>query len=277
VSVFKRETLLILCVAYIAVAGLPWACLAQTTEQPAKSTDAATGDEVTEEPAYVDNRPDLPVSATWKQLQKNAVWIDIKSKKKSVIVAGEICHREGPLEMFACPRNTKEYESVVVVNSPAFMVHTALLAIGAKPGQPVKFSPEYQSAKGPIIDVYVDWLDENGKVKTIRGQQMVKHMPTGKAMSHDWVFSGSEFREEEGKRYYLAEGGELICVSNFSTATMDLPVKSSQGNAELVFGAFQENIPPLATKIHLRLVPRVKPKTNKAAEAEPSKAQAKTN
>ncbi len=202
-------------------------------------------------------RPQLPVQPHWKRLSpKDPVWLD--KSQKTVIVGGQICHREGPIEMFACPRDTKEYESVVVVDCKSFMVHAALLAVGAEPGRPVEFLPEYRAAEGPIIDVTAEWIDEQGKPQHVRAQEWVKDHRTGKAMDHDWVFAGSGFwvDEETGDRHYHAEGGELICVSNFSTATLDLPIRSSQANAELLFVAFGEKIPPLGTPVHLKLTPR---------------------
>lgn len=202
--------------------------------------------------------PELPIAAHWRRLsEKGNVWID--PKNKTAIVGGTVCHRAGPLEMFACPKHTKEYESVVAVDCEAFLVHTALLAIGAEPGSPVVFQPEYKAATGPTVTIRVNWQekDENGEwqQKSARAQDWVKHVPTGNAMQQEWVFAGSGFWKDDrdGKEYYFAEGGELICVSNFSTATLDLPVKSSQGNADLQFAAFEENIPPLGTAVHLVL------------------------
>jgi hypothetical protein len=64
------------------------------------------------------------------------IWID--SQRKLVLVDGVICLREGLLEMFACPRGTKEHESIVAVDCKAQYVHAALLAVGAMPGQPVQ-------------------------------------------------------------------------------------------------------------------------------------------
>ena len=74
-------------------------------------------------------------------------------------------------------------------------------------------------------------------------------------MSEDWVFAGSGFWKDPdtGKEFYQAEGGELICVSNFSTATLDLPVASPQDNEGLFFDAFTDNIPPLGTRVWLAL------------------------
>jgi hypothetical protein len=183
------------------------------------------------------------------------VWVDMKNKR--VIVGGTICLQKGMLEMFACPKQTKEHESIVSVNSKAYLVHTALLAVGAEPGSPVQYDPEYKPATGTKIKVDVIWKDAGGKTSKAAAQDMIRNVKTRKPMEHDWVFGGSMFWTDEttGKKYYQAEGGELICVSNFSTAMLDLPVQSSQSTADLLFEAFTENIPPLGTKVRLVLTP----------------------
>ena len=186
------------------------------------------------------------------------VWLD--TKRKAVVIDGEVCLREGQLEMFACPKGTKEHESIVSLNCLPEEVHAGLLAAGAKPGTPVKFDPKYEPATGHVIDVFVLWRDERGEKQQAKAQEWIKHAKTGKAMEYDWVFAGSGFwkDEETGKQHYQANGGDFICVSNFPTATLDLPVESSQANAELLFHAFTEKIPPKGTKVRVVLVPRKK-------------------
>ena len=83
---------------------------------------------------------DAENSSHLKRLTKDHdLWIDLK--RKLVVVEGHVCLREGMLEMFACPKGTKEHESIVAVNCQAQYVHTALLLVGAKEGQPVQFAP----------------------------------------------------------------------------------------------------------------------------------------
>jgi len=184
------------------------------------------------------------------------IWLD--PRRKQVVVGGEICLREGVLEMFACLRGTKEHESIVAVNSKAYLVHAALLALGVTPGKAAKFDPEYAPASGREVDVYVLWTDDQGQAHKIRAQQWVTHLDTKRTLEHPWVFVGSGFwtNEETGERYYYAEAGELICVSNFSTAMMDLPVPSSQSEDDLLFAANTELIPPHGTKVQLILIPK---------------------
>src|SRR5206468_1880387 len=49
-----------------------------------------------------------------------------------VLVAAEVCLREGLLEVFLCKKNTKEHESIVRVDMDARFIHAALVATGAK-------------------------------------------------------------------------------------------------------------------------------------------------
>lgn len=206
--------------------------------------------------------------------KKHPVWID--TKRKAVVMDGEVCLREGQLEMFACPKGTKEHESIVAVDCLPEEVHAGLLAVGAKSGTPVKFDPEYVPATGQVVDIFVLWKDAEGAKHQARAQDWIKHQKTEKAMEHDFVFAGSGFwtDEETGKKHYQANGGDFICVSNFPTAMLDLPVKSSQANADLLFHAFTDKIPPKGTKVRIVLIPRAEKKGPAAAKA---KAEAGTD
>jgi hypothetical protein len=57
----------------------------------------------------------------------------------------------------------------------------------------------------------------------------------------------------DGQEYYQADGGDLICVSNFPTATLDLPIESSQANDALLFEVFEDRVPPRGTEVELVL------------------------
>ena len=238
----------------------------------------ARGAGVAQEPKPVDpaappqnppaNPADEPAGLV-KISKTNDVWLD--TKRKAVVIDGEVCLREGQLEMFACPKGTKEHESVVSLKCLPEEVHAGLLAAGAKPGKPVKFDPQYKPATGDVVDIFVLWRDDKGEKHTDRAQDWIKHVKSDKPMEYDWVFAGSGFwkDEETGKEHYQANGGDFICVSNFPTATLDLPVESSQANADLMFMAFTEKIPPKGTKVRLVLVPRKKAAEPKPAETSP--------
>ena len=230
---------------------------AESKPSPASATKATAEPPATTDSQTTESRTDKTSPPGLVRLAKDYdLWID--PKRKLVVVDGSVCLREGQLEMFACPRGTKEHEAIIAINCKPQFVHAALLAVGAKPGAPVQWEP-YQSARGTTVEIMLLWVDEKGVKHKARAQDWVKDTGTGKAMTRTWVFAGSRvWTDPDTKQtYYLADGGDFICVSNFPEAMLDLPVKSSQSNAELMFTAFTENIPPLKTKVRLVLIPQL--------------------
>lgn len=187
----------------------------------------------------------------------DSIWLDKAGGR--LIMVGEVCQQQAPLEMFVCLWHTKEHEAVLTARVPAKAAHAGLLALGAKVGNPVQFMPKYIPASGTVIDIDVIWKDENGKIQQKRAQEWIRNFSTKKPMQRDWVFAGSGFWTDEstGKKHYQAESGDFICVSNFSTAMLDLPVESTQRNDALMFEALTENIPPLGTPVTIVLKPRL--------------------
>lgn len=183
-------------------------------------------------------------------------WID--PVRKVVVMDGEVCFREGPLEMFACTRGSKEHESILSVKTSAYVIHAALLTVGAETGAPAQFTPAYVPARGTEIGITVAWVGRDGKQHGARAQDWIRDVRTKKAMTHKWVFAGSAFwtDPQTGTKYYQAEGGDFICVSNFPSAMLDLPVESTQVNEGLLFEAFTERIPALGTRVRVVLVPQ---------------------
>ena len=76
-------------------------------------------------------------------------------------------------------------------------------------------------------------------------------------MEAEWVFAGSgTYRDPAtGHECCLAESGDLICVANFSSALLDVAMRSSADNNQLLYEAFTERIPPLGTAVTIELVP----------------------
>lgn len=195
-----------------------------------------------------------PAGAT-RLLPDANLWVD--TEKKRVIVDGYVTLDAGPLEMFACPVGTKEHESIVAVLSPAKGVHAGLLAVGTVQGTPVSFVPEYRPATGQRVAIWLLWRDTDGAIQKARAQEWIQVTGEEKTLDLDWVFAGSSFwtDPESGEQFYQADSGDLVCVSNFSTAMLDLPVESSGSNAALIYQAFSDKIPPRGTPVRLVFSP----------------------
>lgn len=186
--------------------------------------------------------------------EKGRVWADKKNRR--VVVDGYIALNAGQLEMLACLVATKEHESIFAVFSDAQTIHAGLLAVGAKKGEPVKWDPKYVPPTGSEIQVMALWKDKDGVKHNVDARKWVREVGSeDKTLDVNFVFAGSGMWKDpdSGKEQYLAESGDLICVSNFSTATLDVPMNSSQVNSGLMFAAFTERIPERETPIRLVL------------------------
>jgi len=175
----------------------------------------------------------------------------VNTGRKSVVFLAEVCLREGPLEFFACTKNTKEHESILATQAKPSLIHVGLLAIGAEPGTPVQFTPKFSPAAGPRIDITLRWLDKDGQRREAKAEEWVREMKSKKQMDTHWVFTGSMFKRlEGGKNQYVADAtGEILGVSNFPTVVLDVPIASTSDNNDLLFQAFTEKIPEEGTKI----------------------------
>lgn len=195
-----------------------------------------------------------PPDGATRLTPRDMVWVDRENHR--VVVDGYVAIQEGQLEMFACPVFTKEHESVVAVFSKASTIHAALLAAGAKTGRPVQWEPEYKAPTGSEIQIEAQWTDREGKKQSIDARRWIRQVSSEeKHLEPNWVFAGSGFWEdpETKVKHYLAEAGDLVCVSNFTTAALDIPIKSTEANAGLLFVAESKRIPEPGTPIRLTL------------------------
>lgn len=181
-----------------------------------------------------------------------------KAGEKRVLFAGEVCLREGILEVLVCKKQTKEHEAILRTDLDARFIHAALLAAGAKNGKPVQWinpkteEPDYKPASGQMIRVSVHYT-KGGKAFTHPAQEWIQDKVTNKPMAHDWVFAGSRFVKNPGRpddpEYYTANNGEVIAISNFVDSMLDLPVQVSGDADQLHFEAVTKKIPPIGSKV----------------------------
>ncbi len=248
------------CSLAVALGVMEVAAQDAASDQPRSLNDPLTEQEkVTPVDAYVS--PEDIVRAAFEPppeavpLSKRNVWID--RDKQRVYVDGYVAMREGPLEMFACPMGTKEHESIVGSLARSSEVHAALLAVGARPGTPVQYIPNFIPATGQRVRVWVCYRDKQGKFHASDARRWVRKAGTDQQMEIDWVFAGSGFWKDpqDGSEFYQADSGDMICVSNFSTAMMDVPIASSAQANELMYIPYTNRIPERGTPVRLVLVP----------------------
>ena len=127
---------------------------------------------------------------------------------------------------------------------------------------------EFIPPSGDRVRVLLQYEKEPGKWVTVPAQRWVREIKTKKTLAYDWVFAGSKFYPDpEGKTedYYGANDGRVICLANFVTALLDLPVRVEEGNpvTGLDFEANTPEIPPLETPVTVILEPMIEKKGEK--------------
>ena len=203
-----------------------------------------------------------PKPAPTKKVEvgKNVFLEILPGGKRRVLVLAEVCRRADQLEQLLCRKRTKEHEAILAADVDARHIHAALIAAGAEPGHPVKFLPPDKRVppKGTKIKVLLQYEDK-GQTVTVPAQRWVRNLNTKKELKEEWVFAGSLFSPDpfdtKAPPFYGANDGDVICLANFETAMLDLPVLSSKEANDLAFEAWTERIPALETRVTVILEP----------------------
>jgi hypothetical protein len=226
--------------------------------QPVGNTDGPEAEQESDGFAVPVYRDDAPVPAGGAKIAKlgRNIYLEVDGDRRRVLVNAYVCMRKGQLEQLMCRKDTKEHESILVADIDARQLHLALLAAGATPGKPVQFEPMYVPASGQRIRVL---LRPDKAEQAVPAQQWVRNIKSRKDLAHDWVFAGSRLyphpEDPDKPPYYLANDGDVICVSNFESALLDLPIASPTDDAALAFEPHTERVPPKNTKVLVILEP----------------------
>lgn len=219
-----------------------------------------------EPPAVAD---DFRPAPSWSAMGKD-LWYDKTNKR--LVIRATVALREGSLEHLLCRRHSKEHEAVLATEAEPKLIKAGLLLAGVEEGKPVQFDPKFAAPTGGKVKIELEWT-ENGKTKTALAKEWVKDV-RDKPLSLDWVFAGSSFYTDPitKKEYFGADDGDLITVANFPTAILDLPIASSESDANRGFMANTEKVPPQGTKVTMYLSSASKSQ----APVPPAKTEAKT-
>jgi hypothetical protein len=186
--------------------------------------------------------------------------------RRRVVLEAAVCLREGPLEQLMCRKHTKEHEAILHTPVNAEEIHRLLVVAKAAPGAPVKYQPEFKAASGTTIKIWLEYQDK-GEKKVVDAKEWIRNVKTMKPLHIDWVFAGSRFFQDpedpKKKPIYTANGGDVICVSNFPDAMLDLPINSPKDNSDLAFEAWTDRIPARDTKVMVVLEPVLEEKKDK--------------
>jgi hypothetical protein len=182
-------------------------------EQAGETTPASTDStDATVQPSTVDVAADSPIEPEPTQLpddlfkdsdvqplnENNTVLLDVAGKR--LLLKTSVSLTLGQLEMLLCLKQTKEHESILTIDAKAFTIHTGLLALGCEEGTPYRYDSEKETLHAPqgqIIDVFLHWVDTDGKLHREPAQSWVRRaryryyeepfesLPTGLTLAPD--------------------------------------------------------------------------------------------
>ena len=157
------------------------------------------------------------------------VLLDVENKR--VLLKSQVVLRQGLLEMLICRTQTKEHESILAVDSEAYVIHAGLLAVGAKPGAPVRFEPEFQPPTGQKIDIYFNWTDEEGQPHRERAQRWVRNVTRRYYVTELAKLPAGFTMPEETELRFDEKHGELIWFGQMTEEERDQLLALSRDEA----------------------------------------------
>jgi len=181
--------------------------------------------------------------------------IDLPNHK--VRVECEAVNPDEKLEFLVCSSGTKEYESVLRSRALPSHLHFALLVLGLKPGEPVKFNQAdnaWTAPRGPALKLSCEFV-RDGKTVVIPASRLMRAVKDKTAMPADvrWVFVGAPTLDDG--EYSADVTGYLITVVNFEHTVVDIPQLRSSKNESLEWEINPETAPKRGTKVTLIIEP----------------------
>jgi len=269
-TLYRRPLLSIFLIPFLAVAH---------ADEPAAKTEPPAGPD----PADVAKAAaEIPKDLQEALARLDLPGVKINIEKWAVDVDATICLQHGLLELIACTKDSKEHESIVAINAKPSHIHTALLLLGAVPGNPaiqrmieedgeIRFL--HLPPRGHQIDVYLLFEDDKTRERPISefiiaadhedysgAPEPEEKSEPEKFPSHTFVFAGSHLvGEGDAPKQYLADlSGHVITLATFGDELLCLPGFFEHANEALMWQAHGDVLPPIDTKVTLRLRPHRK-------------------
>jgi biopolymer transport protein ExbD len=206
--------------------------------------------------------------------------IVVDTEKGEVRLEGKVCLQEGALELVVCSEGTREYESIVVVKARPSHVTFALALLGLEPGQPAHWTEAraFSPPAGETLEITARFftvsdeekarvdklIAEGAKPEKIQVRKtLLKEVPAYKLLRLsgsavevtrpiEWVYVG---RPEKNMLVAADREGTVVCLSNFVEAVIDVPFESTAVNADLLYEANPNVVPPVGTPVELVIRP----------------------
>lgn len=197
--------------------------------------------------------------------------IKIDRERRTIDLEATVVLREAKwLELLACSPKSREHESILTVPARPSHIHVALMVLGLEAGAPMRSWLEGEEAKwspprGPKVRITILYT-KDGKRVEVPANEWVVDQNTHEPMKGDaWVFAGSSIGEVEGEKVYYADlNGTVVSLVNFGDDLLSRDTTMTNDNDNSTWGTRTEKIPPVGTKVTLRLTPVDEPATKPA-------------
>ena len=199
--------------------------------------------------------------------------LEFDLKTRQIRMEAEMLAVEMPLEFFAVVVNGPEHEAMIRSKVKPSDLHTALLAVGLKPGAPVSWSKaanKWIPPHGPPLQIQVEY-EKDGKRVSEPATRWMRNTTTKKEMPPTtWIFAGSRVMNDGN--YAADSTGYLVSVVNFDMTVIDIPNLASASNEALEWERNPDTVPPAGTKVTMIIEPAGKPATQSSPATAPTSA-----
>ena len=198
--------------------------------------------------------------------------IVVRLDEATVEVQAWSCLEAGWLEQIACAPNSREHESLVVVEAPPSEIHAALLLAGFEPGSPGMWSYvddalQLTQPTGDRLDVLVRY--ENAAGDTIQEPMSAwiqDHRGQHEFPDEPWVFGGSAFEKNlpwmgPGEHYVADMTGSIIGLVTFGDEVIGFSrvIADQEAVQPAAWEVRTDHVPPVGTEVTLILRRAVDP------------------
>ena len=163
--------------------------------------------------------------------KKGTVFLDAPNKR--LLLRTKVVLRSGQLEMLCCLKKTKEHESILAIDSKAYVVHAGLLALGLKTGKPAQFGEKFKPPTGQELRIYANWTDKKKKKHRVDVRTWIRHA-TKRYFDQPLKKLPAGFKLPDPKKTelrYDEKAGELIWFGPMSDKQRDELLKLSKDKA----------------------------------------------
>jgi hypothetical protein len=183
-------------------------------------------------------------------------YVHVDVKKRQVRVDCQALNVDIPLEFFCVTAGGNEHESVLRTPARPSHIHLALLMLGLKPGEPVKYSEAAQRwfpPHGPPLHISVEY-QKDGHTVTLPANELMRSVKTKKTMPPlTWIFAGSRILDDG--TYGADPTGYVVSICNFDLCLIDVPELVSSANETLEWERNPATVPPTGTPVTMIIEP----------------------